>query len=545
LKIRFSVPEAVAVPSRFQSLLPSALRQVDWKRRDVRDGLVLAVLLAIAYVISEYGDIPGKIFEFGRDYGDWGADDALVMAAMMSLALLGYAYRRLRDLSAEVRARRKAEAEAEKLARHDPLTGLPNRRFFNEKLDDVLRPESGVHPIAVLMLDLDGFKSVNDAYGHLAGDQALTEFTNRVSAVLRAGTVFARLGGDEFGVIATRINTLDGPAGLARRIIGAIAEPFTLDGSAVSLGVGIGIAISPENGSEQDLLVRRADLALYRAKALGRSHVCFFTADMDAQVERRMRLEAALRAAIETDAIIPHYQPLVSLDGNRIIGFETLSRWAHDGEVIPPTEFIAIAEESGQISRLSDNLLRRACRDALEWPDATTLSFNISPVQLHDPLLGLRILSILGETGLRPRRLELEITESALVDNINVAQRVIDQLRGAGVRVALDDFGTGYATLSQLLALHLDKIKIDRSFVQRLGQDHESLVIIRAVIGLAKGFGLTTTAEGVENADQLACLKANGCAEGQGYLFGKALPANEAHALLQSQRALAPVTAVA
>jgi len=521
------------------------LREIDWRGREVRDALILVATLSVAYVLAEHGGLTDKLFDFARDYADWGVDDCLVMLAMISIGLIIYGYRRLKDLSKEVRARRAAENEAQKLARHDPLTGLPNRRFFNEKLDEALQPDSGAHPIAIFMLDLDGFKTINDAHGHLVGDQALVEFTNRVSATLRPGTVFARLGGDEFGIIATKINSRDGPEGLARRITGAVAEPFTTGGVSSSIGVGIGIAVTPDNGNEQDILIRRADLALYRAKAMGRSHVCFFAPDMDARVERRIRIERDLRAAIATDAVVPHYQPLVSLDGNRIIGFEALARWANEGETINPVEFIAIAEESGLIGELSDKLLRHACRDAREWPDDMTLAFNISPVQLHDPMLGLRILAILGQSGLRPQRLELEITESALVEHIEVAQRVIDELRGAGVRVALDDFGTGYATLSQLLSLHLDKIKIDRSFVQRLGTDPESLVIVRAVIGLANGFGLTTTAEGVENADQLACLKANGCAEGQGYLFGKALPASEALALVKSKAPLAPVSAVA
>jgi len=521
------------------------VRRMDWRRRDIRDAVVLVVLLSAAYVASEYGDLPDRLFEFGHEHADWGVDDALVMAGMMSLALLIYGCRRLMDLSKEIKARRAAEDEAQKLARHDPLTGLPNRRFFNEKLDEILKPHSGGHPIAVLMLDLDGFKSVNDAYGHLAGDQALIEFTNRVSEVLRSGTVFARLGGDEFGVIATKVTSLDGPAGLARRIIGAVAEPFMFGSITASVGVGVGIAVSPENGTEQDELIRRADLALYRAKAMGRSHVCFFAPDMDAHVERRIRIERDLRTAIAAGTVVPHYQPLVSLDGNRIIGFEALARWCNNGETINPLEFIAIAEECGLIGELSDKLLHQACRDASAWPEETILAFNISPVQLHNPQLGLRILSILGKTGFRPQRLELEITESALVDNIEMAQRIIDELRQAGVRVALDDFGTGYATLSQLLSLHLDKIKIDRSFVQRLGTDPDSLVIVRAVIGLANGFGLTTTAEGVENAEQLACLKANGCIEGQGYLFGKALPANEALALLRSRRRAVPISAVA
>ena len=247
---------------------------------------------------------------------------------------------------------------------------------------------------------------------------------------------------------------------------------------------------------------------------------------------RRTQIERELRAAA-SGAIEVYYQPLVDLGANKIVGFEALARW-NDPELGPisPTVFIPVAEECGLINELGDQLLRTACRDAAPWPDDVTLAFNISPLQLREPTLGLRILSILGETGLDPRRLEIEVTESALVDNIEVARRVIDQLRQAGVRIALDDFGTGYATMSQLLTLNLDRIKIDRSFVHRLGKDNESMVIIRAIVGLAGGFGLTTTAEGIEEAEQLACLKANGCAIGQGYLFGKAVPATEIPRLL-------------
>jgi EAL domain-containing protein (putative c-di-GMP-specific phosphodiesterase class I) len=234
-----------------------------------------------------------------------------------------------------------------------------------------------------------------------------------------------------------------------------------------------------------------------------------------------------------SDVIVPHYQPLVSLDGNRIIGFEALARWKNgDLGFIAPDVFIPIAEETGLINALGDRLFRRACVDAGAWPTSFILAFNVSPVQLRDPTLGLRLLSILGQTGFSPRRLEIEITESALVENIGVAQIVIDQLREAGVRIALDDFGTGYATLSQLLSFHLDKIKIDRSFVSRLDKSEDSQVIVRAILGLAKGFGLTTTAEGVEDAGQLAYLKANGCTEGQGYLFSRAIPAADIPALL-------------
>ncbi len=259
---------------------------------------------------------------------------------------------------------------------------------------------------------------------------------------------------------------------------------------------------------------------------------------MDAHVERRVLIEHEMRLALEQgDIIVPHYQPIVSLDGNGIIGFEALARWQHPVlGALPPSVFIPIAEESGMIGALADDLLRQACKDARHWPKQMTLSFNISPIQLRDRGLGLRILAILGETGFDTRQLELEITESALVDHSGIGQTVINDLRAAGVRIALDDFGTGYATLSQLLALHVDKLKIDRSFVDRLGKDNESSVIVRAIIGLAKGFGLTTTAEGIEDRGQLAYLKENGCVEGQGYLFSKALPAKEIPALLERAR---------
>jgi predicted signal transduction protein with EAL and GGDEF domain len=308
-------------------------------------------------------------------------------------------------------------------------------------------------------------------------------------------------------------------------------------------GAGIGISVAPNDGTDPGELVRRADRALYRAKAAGRSSVCFFEPEMDARVERRMQIERELRSAVAADVIVPHYQPLVSLDGgNRIVGFEALARWESKSlGYIGPDVFIPIAEEIGLMPLVSRQLLRRACLDAAAWPSTFTLAFNISPVQLRDPTVGLRILSILAETGFSPHRLEIEITETALVENLAVAQAIIDELRAAGIRVALDDFGTGYSTLSQLLSFRLDKIKIDRSFVSRLNESSDGQVIVRAILGLAKGFGLTTTAEGIEDAVQLEYLKANGCTEGQGYLFSKAIPAADVAALLNCR----PYTSVA
>jgi diguanylate cyclase (GGDEF)-like protein len=512
------------------------------RRRDVRDAIALFGITLIAFVFADYYDLPPKAFQFALDYADWNMDTLILMSVVSSATLIIYGFRRNQDLSREIKARRGAELEARKLARHDPLTGLPNRRFFAEKLDECLRGVNDAHRLAVLMLDLDGFKTVNDRHGHAVGDKALSEFARRVGVLLRADSVLARIGGDEFAILMPKIDTLDDPTNLARRIAAAVAEPFVIDNVTAEFGVGVGIAIAPNDGIEPDELVRRADRALYRAKGAGRSSVRFFEPEMDSHVERRIKIERELRSAIESNVIVPHYQPLVSLDGNRIIGFEALARWQSEGSgFIPPDVFIPIAEETGLITVLGDQLLRRACLDAKAWPANFVLAFNVSPIQLRDPMLGLRILSILGQTGFSPRRLEIEITESALVENTGVAQAIIDDLRPAGVRIALDDFGTGYATLSQLLSFHLDKIKIDQSFVSRLDKSDDSQVIVRAIIGLAKGFGLTTTAEGIEDAAQLANLKANGCTEGQGYLFSKAVPAAEIPALLK----LAPHTSAA
>jgi diguanylate cyclase (GGDEF)-like protein len=486
-----------------------------------------------AFVVGTIKDLTLALFQFGVAHADQEADDIIFVVFILGIAMTVFGFRRYQDLSREIKARIAAEWDARDQARHDPLTGLPNRRFFDEKLDEYIGAASATHKMAVLMLDLDGFKAVNDTYGHSAGDKALSEFSCRVSNLLRSGTFLARIGGDEFAIIKPKIDSLDDVTNLARRIAAAVAEPFVIDGVTAEFGVGIGVAVAPNDGTDAEELARRADRALYRAKAAGRSSVCFFEPEMDARVERRMQIERELRSAIAADAIVPHYQPLVSLDGNRIVGFEALARWENKSlGYIGPDIFIPMAEEIGLMPLLSRQLLRRACLDAKAWPSTFTLAFNISPIQLRDSTVGLHILSILAETGFSPRRLEIEITETALVENIAVAQAIVDELRAAGIRIALDDFGTGYATLSQLLSFRLDKIKIDRGFVSRLNESNDAQIIVRAILGLAQGFGLTTTAEGIEDAVQLAYLKANGCTEGQGYLFSKAVPAADVPALL-------------
>ena len=512
-----------------------------WERRSSRDIVVILAVALCLVLIDVLGMLDiGELFLAGaqllRSLEYFGADDIVGIYFFLSIVVIVFSLRRMQDLSKEVRARRAAEQIAHNLARHDPLTGLPNRRFFSEKLDHALQCRTAEsHRTAVLMMDLDGFKPINDIYGHAAGDKALTVFAERVSNITRADALLARVGGDEFAIIQPDIASLDDPTRLARRIVVAVSEPIQIAGAALKLGVGIGIAIAPDDGATRDELMRRADRALYRAKAEGASTIRFFEPQMDANMERRVAMEKGLRAALTAKAIVPHYQPLVSLDNNRITGFEALARWesAEFGQVAPDV-FIPIAEECGLIGELGDQMLRHACLDASAWPKDIRVAVNLSAIQLRDDTLGLRILSILAETDLPPHRLELELTESVLVDNFSKAQRVIEQLRQAGVRIALDDFGTGYATIAQLRKLHLDRIKIDRSFVDLVCKDPESLVIVRAILGLASGFDLSTLAEGIEQADQLACLKEIGCVEGQGYLFGKAAPASEVLKLLKA-----------
>jgi diguanylate cyclase (GGDEF)-like protein len=520
----------------------ATIKKLDWGRRDVKDGTVLITITAMLYLAAHTFDLPPKLFHFVLENADTELDDVLFVIVMLSVALLVYLNRRRQDLAREIDARQAAELESHRLARHDALTGLPNRRFFAEKLDEMLRQNAAIGGrTAVLMLDLDGFKAVNDMHGHGAGDEALLEFAARISAVLRSGTFMARVGGDEFAIVMPKIELADA-ARLAHRVVTALADPFAVGGGSVLLGVGVGVAVAPDDATTPEELVRRADMALYRAKAEGRSLVRFFEADMHKHMVRRVLIERELRAAIAANTVAVHYQPLVDIGSRQILGFEALARWNSPGlGPISTLEFITVAEESGMIVDLGERVLRTACRDAVDWPPDLSLSVNLSPIQLRDTTLGLRILAILGDTGLNPHRLELEITESALVNDAAAAQSVIDTLRAAGVRIALDDFGTGYATMSQLLALRFDKIKIDRSFIDRLGQDPQSDVIVRATIGLAKGLGLVTTAEGIETIDQLATLRADGCVQGQGYLFGRAVAASDIPAMLDLSRELRAV----
>jgi diguanylate cyclase (GGDEF)-like protein len=502
------------------------------KRTKFRD----ITFVALAVVVMTY-----VFYNLERMYQSSGAgrlfdsDFMPLVGGALSIGLLLFSWRRIAMQERETRKRIAAEQESRELAFQDPLTGLPNRRQFTEALAASFQspPEEGASH-ALFLLDLNGFKQVNDVYGHNVGDEVLIAVGNRLMSALTEGEIVARLGGDEFAILARNLPSREAAAQVGQRIIDALAMPISYGTSLHSIGVGIGISLFPLPGADFQEVMRRADVAMYKAKDASFSAIRFFDDEMDRHVREREQLQRELRIAIAAKDVKPYFQPLVDLKTKRILGFEALARWEHKvlGD-IRPERFISVAEETGLIHELSDHLLRAACMTALTWPDDITLAFNISPVQLKDVTVGLRILTILNQTGLRPSRLEIEITESALVRDLEAAKAILGSLRDAGVRIALDDFGTGYSSLYHLTNFKVDKIKIDRSFVERMGAERESAAVVSAMIGLGRGLGLTVIAEGVEGSDQQYGLIDKGCEQGQGYFFGKAVSAADTKELFR------------
>src|SRR5262249_3073384 len=379
-------------------------------------------------------------------------------------------------------------------------------------------------PIAVMFLDLDRFKSVNDSLGHSVGDALLCAVTERLQRVVALSDTVARLGGDEFAIVQRHARPA-GASELAGKIIAELAEPFEVQGHQLIVGTSIGIAMAPADGNEPDQLLRNADMALYRAKSDGRGTYHFFQPEMDAQMQDRRKLELDLRKALQGDEFELNYQPLIDLARDEVCGFEALLRWKHpERGLVSPDEFIPVAEEIGLIVPLGDWVLKQACRDAASWPVKTAIAVNLSPVQFRNPMLALSIVSALGQSGLAAARLELEITESVLLQADRNVLDALHQFRDLGVRICMDDFGTGYSSLSYLRSFPFDKIKIDRSFIRELGKDNDCMAIIRAVMRLVSSLGMITTAEGVETEEQLEILRAEGCMQVQGFLFSKAVP---------------------
>lgn len=433
----------------------------------------------------------------------------------------------------DVTERRQAEAKIIHMARHDALTNLPNRVLFRDKMEQALnRGEK----LAVMFLDLDRFKSVNDSLGHSVGDALLCAVTERLQRVVRGVDTVARLGGDEFAIVQSNARPTDASE-LAAQVIEKLLEPFEVHSHQVIIGTSIGIAMAPTDGNEPDQLLRNADMALYRAKAEGRGTYHFFQPEMDAQMQERRRLELDLHKALLANQFELYYQPLVEVASGEVSGFEALIRWNHpERGVITPDAFIPVAEEIGLIVPLGEWVLRQACRDAVAWPAKLTVAVNLSAAQFRNPMLALSVVSALGQSGLAASRLELEITETVLLQDGRAVLDTLHQIRDLGVRICMDDFGTGYSSLSYLRSFPFDKIKIDRSFIRELGKDNDCVAIIRAVTRLGSSLGMITTAEGVETEQQLEILRAEGCVQVQGYLFSRPKPVAEIPAMLQRLR---------
>lgn len=500
-----------------------------------------AIFIAAIFCFIFFLYMPHILEEAHEDSGHLIFD--IATGIFMIIALLGvlcgvWATSRLRQ---ELRARSSQHSEALALAQHDALTGLPNRRRFLEAFPDLCDDVKDGHFRAVMMLDLDGFKPINDVYGHAFGDSLLRSFADRLAKTVGQDGLVARLGGDEFAIVSPAFQDKAEVSSFARRLVTRITDRFEFGDRQISVGTSVGIALYPLDGHAVTELLRRADIALYRAKSSGRSTYRFFEVDMDASILHRTLLEQRLRRAIDDGDIVAHFQPILDMNTGRIAGFEALARWwDSDFGAVAPTQFIPIAEDCGIISDLTRHLLAQSCIAARDWPDELSLSFNLSPVQLQDPALPEQITNILKASAFPPSRLVLEITETSLLKNPDSARRILQELTAAGISIALDDFGAGHSSLSYLRDFPIKKVKIDRSFTERMLTDKQCAAIVEAVLVLSKGLNIDAVAEGVEQDEVHEALSSNGCQFGQGFLYAHALPAKEAAALLSRQEAGQP-----
>jgi diguanylate cyclase (GGDEF)-like protein len=511
-------------------------RPITWLRvqsSSFRDVLWIFLLAAPAFWL--WSDVNGfeVLYRWSRLHEDIQLDELFLLAATLGVAAIVYSVRRVLELRREIARREEAEREAHRLAHHDALTGLPNRRQFVEDFRSLTERLAETEVCALFVVDLDHFKPVNDLHGHRLGDEVLRVVGQRLSKLVDGSGIVARLGGDEFGILLVRARDDEAPSRLARQIVYEIPKPITLAALEIVVGVSLGISIYDpqdinhselrrQDGGEMETVLRQADMAMYRAKTEGRSRYHFFDRGMDEKLQERVELEREIKSAIGRGEIVPYYQPLVDLSSQCTIGFEVLARWDHPTRgILHPSVFIPIAEDTGAIAELTYALLVKATNDAKSWPHHFLLSLNLSARQFADPWLAQRILAILTKSGFPPHQLEIEITETAVVDRLEEAKSALSSLRNLGVRIALDDFGTGYAGLFHLRELPLDTIKIDRSFVTHMLETPEGQKIVEAMISLGHSFGLQTMAEGIETKDVLERLTRLGCDSGQGFLLGK------------------------
>jgi diguanylate cyclase (GGDEF)-like protein len=418
---------------------------------------------------------------------------------------------------------KRRENQIRHLAYHDALTGLPNRALFHQRVERALvRARRRGTTVVVMWIDADNFKNVNDSLGHSAGDSLLKCLSDRMRATIRETDTVARLGGDEFGIVLTDGNAPEYATQLAWRLLTVAAQPMEFHGQQIVSGISIGIATSATDGEQAETLLKNADLALYRAKADGRGTFRFFEVEMDARAQARRALEIDLRHALVKQEFELYYQPQIKIETHEIVGLEALVRWRHpDRGLVLPSEFIPISEQTGLIVRLGEWVLRRACLDAASWPDSITVAVNVSVAQFRNHDFAQLVAQVLRDTGLASHRLEIEVTESLLIRDVDANLSALRELKALGVRISMDDFGTGYSSLANLRSFPFDKFKIDRSFVMELEQNADSAAIVRSLLGLGRSLGIATCAEGVETNGQLVCLSSAGCIEVQGYYYSK------------------------
>ncbi|HSG95909.1 MAG TPA: EAL domain-containing protein [Afifellaceae bacterium] len=470
--------------------------------------------------------------------------------SLAAVAALAFAFMRIDHKDREAPAAGQSQRRATwandgnrvtELTYSDPLTGMANRRRFKTKLDDLFaRRQDSKKPFAVGLIDLDGFKQINGIYGHAAGDKVVRQVALRLEGFAGSHGFMARFSGGQFALLAPEVASEEQAAELAKLLSEVVNAPYDLDGRSVRISSSFGFALFPDFAETADRLMECADTALGRAGKDGHREICVYSAALDDALKQEARIEQALRKAIVELAIRPHFQPIVDLKTERVIGFESLARW-HDDELgdVSPAVFIPIAEERGLIGEITELLLHEATLEAADWPSDIFLSFNLSTEQLADPLTSLKIMRVLAKTGFDPKRLEIEITETAVMSDPEMAAEIIDTLRQSGIRIALDDFGTGHSSLGYLRRLTLDKVKIDRCFVMDVDQEMESAHIVRAILEMCAGLKLKVVAEGIEEPAQLSSLKTFGCDAGQGYIFGKAMSASQTQSYLSEADGLA------
>jgi len=464
--------------------------------------------------------------------------ELFVLALLACVGLLMLSWRFLYLQRREVERRITAERQARDIALEDALTGLPNRRRFDDEFRRAVAAlPKGDATHALIMLDLNGFKHINDVYGHNVGDEVLVSAATRLRAAVRSGDLVARLGGDEFAVLARDLSGVDEVTGIARRVVKQFEQPISTASTLHYVALGVGIVLIPRDGTDAIELMRRADIALYRAKSERRSVWRFFDAAMDAGTQERFVIERDMRDAIDSGAIQPRFQPLVDLETGRVAGFEALPYWKHPTlGVIAPDRIVSIAESSGLRGDLSDRLMRLAASAARQWPPDVMLSVKTSDAHLSDLALGERVLSVLSEEGLSPRRLEIALTEATLARSLDVAPAALTPLSDAGVRIVVDDFGAAYIRLYGSHNIKFDRIKIARAFTDRIERDPEAWALVRALLGFGRAVSLTVSAEGVKGAEQAKMLQESGCELAQGYLFGEPMTAAETQEFLAARQ---------